>query len=190
MENKVEYILTQWTLTGREFAIIDGWNNYKLHQIISNIFDESCQFEVNTKDGDVRILIKSKSDIKLPLKIGNFSSKNVKIHLFANNVYKIKTKLNATKEIKNVRVPLVGYDQISQWVLRKSEDLGMVVESVYVGNTQRDHIIKNETKIPCVWHDVEITGILKNVDNLKKIIEDGLGKQRKFGYGFAKIYTI
>jgi len=190
----VEYKLTQWTLSHREYALIDGFNRYKLHQIICDLFDESCQFDVENRNSNIIILIKSKNEIKNPINIGSFTTKHCKSTIADEGVYKIKCNLNATKKINNgtangKKIPLIGVDQLSQWLTRKSQSIGVSITSLNIGNTIRTHMNKHGEYV-IDSHEVELICKVEDLEKFATVYMNGLGSSRKFGFGFVKVFTI
>jgi CRISPR-associated protein Cas6/Cse3/CasE subtype I-E len=190
----VEYKLTQWMLSHREFTLIDGFNRYKLHQIICDLFDEACQFDIENRNNNVVILIKSKNEIKNPINLGSFTTKHCKFTINNEGMYKIKCNLNATKKINNgtvngKKVPLIGVDQVGQWLTRKAQSIGISITSINVGNTIRTHMNKQGEYV-IDSHVVEFICNVEDSDKFATVYMNGLGSSRKFGFGFVKVFTI
>ena len=58
--------LAQWILTPKEYQLLGAYNNYKMHQLVTEIFDQSgvakeerksVRFDITKNEGNVIILI-------------------------------------------------------------------------------------------------------------------------------------
>lgn len=193
MENStIEYNLTKWEMTPREFSYNIGFNLYHLHQIICRIFDESCQFEIANYNDKVHILIKSMNEIKEKFNVGTFTIKHCVINIKNNEEYLIECNLNATKTIKNgtkngKKIPFIGYSQLMKWFNKKSESFGILPIELEIGPSNRIKGGKTNGQI-IDWHHIELKVKVTNNKLFSNILINGIGDSRKFGCGLVKVF--
>lgn len=189
--------ISQWILTQKEYSEINGYDNYNIHKEVCSIFDDGVKFDLSiNENGNAVIIIQSSTEPKSEPLFGQFRTKEV------NNTYKVGTNvrvlvnLNAVKQVQiegkknSKKIPVVGEENVKSWIKSREEQFGIIVNSVNVGNTQHDWCKKNNSEIKCSWHKVEIFCTVTNELNFNKIVLEGIGSQRSFGYGMIKVFKV
>ena len=178
-----------------EYAQHLRFNRYLIHQFICDVFDEpSVKFQVSTGN-EVVILIQSNSPVKKYPSVGVLLSKEIDINVFTLGTYRISVDLNAVRQIKidgkknSKKIPVVGNDVVD-WIQNRSDVWGIRVNDIVVHPTQNERSVKGSTNIDCRWHKVQLTANVVDVDKFHKMILNGIGSQKSFGYGMIKAIKI
>jgi CRISPR-associated protein Cas6/Cse3/CasE subtype I-E len=183
--------ISNWKILERDFVENEMYDNYKAHQIISNIFNESVQFDVSYKNMMVEILIYSNNEIKNIPTFGQIISKDFNPSFQKTN-YKIKVNANIVKSVKQddkcKKIPLTSEIDVLEYFNERSEKFGITINSLISSGSKTKTFFKNSSKITATSSDLTISCNVFNEELFKNMVFTGIGSQRKFGYGLVKVF--
>lgn len=180
--------LTKITMKVEDFVYTNLHNNYILHQFISNIFNESVVFDVEYKNV-VEILTFSKTrPSNIPQ---NVCVKTKEINGVSKGMYKISTKTNIVKHVKEKKYPLVHENDVREYFNVRKELFGFDVTSLSrKGSAQKISFKKKNNEIFCVYQNLEIVVNVFDENAFYNTILSGIGSQKKFGFGLLKFLKL
>ena len=184
-----------WTIPENDFVCNSLYDNYVLHQEANNIFDEQVQFNVTYKQNIAEVLIYSKKQIIITPKFGKIKIKEFN-PTFSPGTYRIDVCANIVRNVfvngKTKDIPLIKEEDISDWFNKRADSFGVVVNTVVIkGNeSYRFRQKKNNNQITAVVNNVSVICQLKNEENFKNMVFNGIGAQKKFGFGLVKVFKI
>ncbi len=186
-------VLSKWTLTPEEIAENAVFDRYRMHQKICHIFNESkIRFSIrNNKNNFEVLIISSKGVINQPL-FGTILSKPFEVSTHMGATFRIECDLNAilqrsTLEHRNpIKIPLVGYEQIANWLKTRQKTLGGRIDNIYVGNTQLEYVSKKKYNI--AWHSVNFDILVEDCESFCNMVLEGIGSSRHCGFGLVRAF--
>lgn len=180
-----------WKISKKDFIKNGMFDNYTTHQIVSKLFDESVQFDIQDKNVTVDILIYSQNEITEQPSFGELKSKEFNPS-FENGSYKIEVTANLIRNLwdgkKSKKVPLISEKDVYHYFQARQEEYGFTVSEIHSSGTMNHIFFKNDSKITTTSNKLTIYCTVNNPDNFKNTMFSGIGSQKKFGFGLVKVY--
>lgn len=180
-----------WKIDKKDFIKNGMFDNYTSHQIISKIFNEPVQFDIQHKDTVIDVLIYSKNIITNHPSFGTIKSKEFNPN-FENGNYKLEVTANLIRNLwdgkKSKKVPLISEKDIYHYFQSRSEEFGFTVTNIQSSGTINHIFFKNDLKITTSSNKLTVYCTVNNPNNFKSTIFSGIGSQKKFGFGLVKVY--
>lgn len=192
--------LAKWILNTEDFKKLHIYDdNYLIHQKICEIFDHNnIKFEINKSSQLRSILIQSPVNYVILPKVGQFQCKEVNLDHIIPGKYIIEVNLNATKQLtiegkKNKkRIPIIGYDNVKNWLISKENTYGIKIQDIEIGPTQHLEMYKQKIKsrITIDYHQVKISCEVINTELFQEMIFNGIGNAKSFGCSMIKFFKL
>lgn len=172
-------------------------DSYKWHKAIWEAFpgrkDKNRHFlyRVDKKDKEFRIFILSSTEVAVP-DWGEWKTKKMSENFLEHDKYRFQIKANPTKRRNSDgrRLGLFTDEALSEWIDRKAERSGFVIESVAIGAPVSETFNKTGRKGKHI--SVDFNGILSVSDrpSFKKSFRKGIGSAKSFGYGLLMLQPV
>lgn len=183
--------ISKLTFTKKQFALIKGYDRYILHQYVSNIFDESCQFWIDDKKEFVDVIVYSTSTSKVNPTECVVKTKEFKKDLSVGLFGKIKCTTNIAKtgKNKNEKIPIVKSDEVIEWILKNQECWGIKVnqKSILLNDLYTISTKKKFNSWKIVYRDIEFGYEISDSEKFRCMLQNGIGKSKKFGFGLIRL---
>lgn len=180
-----------WKIAKKDFIKNGMFDNYKAHQLVSKIFDESVQFDIQSKESFVDILIYSKNQISQQPNFGVLKSKPFEPS-FETTSYKLEVNANVVKNIwdgkKCKKIPLISEKDIFHYFQARLDEFGFSVTNIQSAGSSNHIFFKNDSKITTTVNRLTIMCDVISPEKFKQTVFSGIGSQKKFGFGLVKVY--
>lgn len=180
-----------WKIFKKDFIKNGMFDNYTTHQIISKIFNESVQFDIQDKNLFVDILVYSQNEIAEQPSFGEIKSKEFN-PIFETGSYKLEVNANLIKNVqkedKCKKIPLVSERDIYHYFQSRQEEFGFTVTDIQASGTKNHIFFKQDSKITTTSNNLTIFCTVDDPDKFKSTVFSGIGSQKKFGFGLIKVY--
>lgn len=180
-----------WKISKKDFIKNGMFDNYKTHQLVSKIFDESVQFDIQNKESGVEVLIYSKNQISQQPIFGVIKTKSFE-PVFETMSYKLEVNANIVKSIwdgkKCKKIPLISEKDIFHYFQARQEEFGFSVTNIQSSGSSNHIFFKNDSKITTTTNRLTIMCDVFCSEKFKQTVFSGIGSQKKFGFGLVKVY--
>lgn len=180
-----------WKIAKKDFIKKGMFDNYKAHQLVSKIFDESVQFDIQNKESVVDILIYSNNNITQQPTFGTIKTKSFE-PVFETTTYKLEVNANIVKSIwdgkKCKKIPLISEKDVFHYFQARQEEFGFSVTNIQSAGSSNHIFFKNDSKITTTANKLSILCDVLCPEKFKQTVFSGIGSQKKFGFGLIKVY--
>lgn len=176
-------------------------NLYEMHSTLKRAFpDESATTFLwrieNRREGYPSILVQSVTKPSWSnILVQNYfifcELKKYDVNNFLENRMVLRFRLMANPIVKKngKRLPLLLPEEQDKWLKKKASINGFSINTVTIGNPMPVNMVKRKTGDIIQLNSVPFEGILQIIDKAKflKVLENGIGPAKAFGFGLLSI---